>query len=466
MLFPTASFGLFFAVTMPLSWALRGRNTVWRWSMLGVSWLFYAGWDPRFVVLLALSMILNHTLVHRIDRLHASSARAVLLAATVALNLSLLATFKYADLALRTMERLAQGVGLPVQLPLLELPLPVGVSFFTFEAISYAVDVYRGVSRPVPMVDFGLYLSWFPHLVAGPLVRVRELVPQLHRSRPEVVQLAEAMRLILGGLVLKVLVADTLASRLVDPVFERPDLYSATTVLFAIYGYAAQILCDFSAYTDMAQGTSLLLGIRLPDNFRQPYRAWSLRDFWRRWHITLSRWLRDYLYIPLGGSRYGSLQTTMALLITMLLGGLWHGAAWRYVAWGGIHGVLLVAERFLGLHRAPRSSLARVVRSLITFQVVAFAWVPFRSPSLAHAGTLLGRLGTAEGTVIPVGPALALAMLIPIVSQLAPAASPKRVDAWLGCRSPWVLAGMAALALVVIDTLGPEGVAAFLYYQF
>ncbi len=465
MLFPTATFALFFACTLVLSAATRRHNRVWRWSMLAVSWLFYSGWDPRFVLLLAGSTVVNHQLVQLLDRQEGRRRKAAA-AVGVGLNLALLAAFKYLDLGLRTVESVALWFGLVVRLPLLDVPLPVGLSFFTFEAIACTVDVYRRTAPPPRLVDFGLYLSWFPHLVAGPLVRVRELVPQLHAPAPESIELGRAGRLILGGLVMKVLVADTLATQLVDPVFERPELYGAPTVALAIYGYAAQILCDFAAYSDMAQGLSLLLGIRLPDNFNQPYRATSFQDFWRRWHMTLSRWLRDYLYIPLGGSRHGPSRTMAALMATMVLGGLWHGAAWRFVVWGGIHGGLLVGERALGLHRQSTSGLEAVLRTLVVFHVVALAWVPFRAPSLHHAGAVLGQLVQGSGAWLDLTMGVWLALAVSVAGQLVPVRRTVGVDRWLDARSPVVLAVVGGLGLMTIEALGPDGVAAFLYYQF
>jgi len=417
------------------------------------------------VVLLLGSAVANHGLVHRLHTSEGAARRRVLWG-TLGFNLGLLSVFKYSDFLLRTVERGGALVGIPVQLPLFGVALPVGVSFFTFEAISYAVDVYRRTARPVPFVDFGLYLSWFPHLVAGPLVRITELVPQLRAPPPDAIPLSKAGRLILGGLALKVLVADTLATQLVDPVFARPELYAGPTVVLAIYGYTAQILCDFSAYTDIAQGVSLLLGIELPDNFRQPYRAHSLRDFWRRWHMTLSRWLRDYLYIPLGGSREGRGRTVAALLTTMLLGGLWHGADWRFVVWGGLHGGLLVLERGLGLHRRPRSLLARWVRTGLTVQLVALAWVPFRAPSLEQAMQVWARIPESGGAWIPLTLPIGMALGVTLLSQMVPEDAAERLDRWLERGPPWVLALLSAVVLVAIDALGPDGVAAFLYYQF
>ncbi len=448
-----------------MSWALRHRATVWRWAMLGTSWAFYAGWNARFVLLLAGSAVINHALVMWMDRQEGTRRKLVLVAGLV-VHLGALAAFKYADLFLRSVEAASIVFGAPVRLPLVEMALPVGLSFFTFEAISYAVDVYRKDTRPVSWVDSALYMAWFPHLVAGPLVRIRELVPQFDGPVPVGIPVGRAARLLVGGLVCKVWIADTLATRLVDPVFARPEEVGAEMALIGILGYSVQILCDFSAYTDMAQGLSLLMGIQLPDNFRQPYRAQSFQDFWRRWHMSLSRWLRDYLYVPLGGSRGSKTRTYLALCATMLLGGLWHGADGRFLLWGAIHGLFLVIERALGLARPPSAGPRGWMRMGVVFALTSLAWVPFRAPSIESAGVLLSRLGTPQVDAFSLDPIIGCAIAVPLLLQVVPEGWLEAVDEWLDGRPPWAIAFAAAMAMVVIDALGPEGVAAFLYYEF
>ena len=254
------------------------------------------------------------------------------------------------------------------------------------------VDVYRGETRAASLMDVAILQAFFPHLVAGPIVRANELLPQLRTPRdPRAVLAGPGLFLILGGLIKKTVVADELARNIVDPVFNDPSSHSGPEVLLAIYGFAAQIYCDFSGYTDMAIGLALLLGFQLPQNFNRPYLALSLRDFWRRWHMTLSRWLRDYLYIPLGGNRDGPRRTYRNLMLTMLLGGLWHGASWTFLLWGGIHGSALSAERW-GHRRFPRVRVPAWVAWLVTFNVVCVAWVFFRSPDLSTAFDMLGQV--------------------------------------------------------------------------
>ncbi|MBX6391436.1 MAG: MBOAT family protein, partial [Frankia sp.] len=353
MVFPTIEFAAFFMVVMALSWLLMPAPWVWKPFMLAASYFFYGYTDPRFVLLIVASTLINQTAAVAIARWR---DRRILIAAIVA-DLGLLGWFKYYGFFALSVDRMLDDIGLGAPLPLLQVALPIGISFFTFQALSYVIDVWRGDTKPASLIDFAVYEAFFPHLVAGPIVRAREFIPQLASPRdPHAIPVTRAVFLIAGGLVKKVVLADLLATRLVDPVFNTPGQHSAVEVLVAIYGYAVQIYCDFSAYSDIAIGIALLLGFRFPDNFNRPYAAISLQDFWRRWHITLSRWLRDYLYIPLGGNRRGPRRTQINLLITMGLGGLWHGAAWTFVLWGLAHGGGLAAERSLtrrrgGAHR-------------------------------------------------------------------------------------------------------------------
>ena len=310
------------------------------------------------------------------------------------------------------------SVALGMPLPLLTIALPIGVSFFTFQAITYVVDVKRGDAEPASLIDAAIYLSFFPHLVAGPIVRASEFLPQLKLPRdPTRVAVGAGLALIALGLLKKVLIADTLAREIVDPVFGVPEAYFAPDAILATFAYAAQIYCDFSGYTDIAIGLALLLGFIFPQNFNNPYRATGFRDFWRRWHMTLSRFLRDYLYIPLGGSRGSRLFTYRNLMITMVLGGLWHGAAWTFVLWGAFHGAMLVTEHALDGRIGRRTPVW--FRWLGTFLAVCFGWILFRSPDLDVFWTFLGRIvdpGPATLWTVPV-----LAMVAVVVGmQLLP----------------------------------------------
>ena len=336
------------------------------------------------------------------------------------------------------------------------------------------IDTYRGKVEPVPFLDFATYLSFFPHLVAGPIVRASEFLPQLkERPDPRYLDGSHAFRLIVAGMFKKVVVSSYLAGAIVDEVFAAPKNHSSLEILFAIYGYAIQIYADFSGYTDIAIGIALLLGIRFPPNFDSPYTARSLQDFWRRWHMTLSRFLRDYLYIPLGGNRGSRWRTYRNLMLTMLIGGLWHGAAWTFVVWGGIHGVGLAIEHYrtdrretLGLPELPQTPGRRIVEWLITFNVVCLAWVFFRSPTFDTAFTMLQRLFTAWGPAPLVTPLLLLTIAGMLASQFVPEDAMRQIQARFS-RFPVVAQGLTlAGCFFVINALGPIGVAPFIYFQF
>jgi alginate O-acetyltransferase complex protein AlgI len=283
-------------------------------------------------------------------------SRSVWTAVAVSVNLAVLGWFKYIGFLALSGQSILNLLGLPWRLPLPEVALPVGISFFTFQALSYVIDTSRGKLRPSSLLDFAVYLSFFPHLIAGPIVRASEFLPQIRRRiDPRKVDAARAFWLISLGLFKKVVVASYLASKASDPLFGFPHQHGGVEALFGVYAYAIQIYADFSGYTDIAIGLALLLGIQFPQNFNAPYAAASLQEFWRRWHMTLSRWLRDYLYVPLGGSRRNRRRTYVNVMLTMLLGGLWHGAAWTFVAWGGLHGAGLAVERWLTERRPGQS---------------------------------------------------------------------------------------------------------------
>lgn len=474
MLFPTIDFAVFFVIVLTGSWLLMPRRGQWKLFMLVASYVFYGWWNPRFVLLIAGVSVINHIGATAVSRLAPGRARRLVVAATVTVDLLILAVFKYYGFFATSVANALSGVGLDVSLPLLQVVLPVGVSFFTFQAISYVVDVHRGEAEAVPLLDSAVYLAFFPQLVAGPIVRASELLPQLRRRQdPRAVDAGRAFWLIGAGLFKKVVVANLLATELVDRVFANPDRFNAVEVLMAVYGYAVQIYADFSGYTDIAIGVALLLGFRFPDNFDRPYSAVTLQDFWRRWHMTLSRWLRDYLYIPLGGSRGSGRATERNIMLTMLLGGLWHGAAWNFVLWGGIHGAWQVLERrgvLLG-GAEPEGRRTRLLRGLITFHVVCLAWVFFRAETFTTALSLLGRLVTGWTTAPALDPSvpiwwLPLAIVLPLAVQLVPGDVGERFMA-LFSRRGVAFQGLALAAfLMVVETLGPVGVAPFIYFQF
>ncbi len=474
MLFPTIDFAVFFMVVLLGNWLTMPHPRVWRWFILGASYFFYGYWDGRFVALLAGSSLVNQLLAERIATAASPRSRRALLSVAVAANLVVLGLFKYYGFLVSSVANTLHLAGFEPSVPLLQIILPVGISFFTFQALSYVIDVYRGELEPGARLDFAVYLAFFPQLVAGPIVRASEFLPQLRSPRnPRAIDSSRAFYLIFIGLAKKIVIADYLATHLVDEVFGVPGQHSSLEVLTAIYAYAVQIYADFSAYSDIAIGVGLLLGFHLPDNFNAPYTARSLREFWHRWHMTLSRWLRDYLYIPLGGSRGGRLASYHNLMLTMLLGGLWHGAAWRFVLWGGLHGAGLVYDRerhqrrsARGLGTAPSTPLRRAGQRLVTFHLVCLGWIFFRADSLATAGELLSRLFTAWGPAPAVTPAILLAIAVGIAAQYVPRDGVLRLQDAFSRLTPTVQGVALAAVLFVIDALGPEGVAAFIYFQF
>jgi alginate O-acetyltransferase complex protein AlgI len=463
LLFPTVQFAIFFPLVLALSWALMPRPRLWKPFMLAASYVFYAAAGWRFCLLLAGVTLANQTAAVLLHRTEDERRRQWIVAGAVALDLGALGVFKYYSFFVQQWANVLGDLGLGQPLPLLTIALPVGVSFFTFQAISYVVDVKRRQVQPAGMLDFAVYLSFFPHLVAGPIVRAREFLPQLAKPRdPRRVAVGSGLALIALGVVKKVVIADFLARTLVDPVFAVPQAYGAPDVLLAAYGYTAQIYCDFSGYTDMAIGLALLLGYVFPQNFRSPYRATGFRDFWRRWHMTLSRFLRDDLYIPLGGNRHGRLLTYRNLMITMVLGGLWHGAAWTFVLWGTFHGCGLVVEHMLG----GRLRLPAWLRWLVTFHLIVFSWVLFRSPSLADVGTFLARLGAPGAATLWSAPVL-IAIVLVIGLQLLPPRPLERLQARVESLNPALLAGGLAVIIALAGaTVSTQGVPPFIYFRF
>src|SRR5262249_16501005 len=399
MLFPTTDFAIFFCLVFLGHWWLNHNARVWKAFMIAASYVFYAWWNWRYVFLLAGVSLITQLAAIAVSRQEAPRRRTI----------APLLYFKYYGFFTVNATNAATSLGVHVAPPLIQVVLPVGVSFYTFMAIAYIVDIYRGDFELASWPDLFLFLSFFPHLVAGPIVRPNELIPQIDiRRDPRHIDVTGAAWLILGGLFKKVVIANYLAGAIVDPVFGDPTRHSSPEAIVGIVAYAVQIYCDFSGYTDIAIGVAKLLGFRFPQNFDRPYSARSVQEFWRRWHITLSRWLRDYLYIRRGGNRRGTLRTYVNLMITMLLGGLWHGAAWHFVAWGGLHGVYLAVghwkqgRREQGrLAEPPDTALVHWMQRLISSTLVGSGRPVFRAVSVATALTLLGRTVPAWGEPSP-----------------------------------------------------------------
>ncbi len=469
MLFPTLSFGLFFLFVYGLTWSLKASNEWRKIVLLVASWYFYGAWDTRFVALLMASGILNwgaaRLIVAAEDR---PKRRKLWLAVGIAINLSILGFFKYYGFFMEQVEHLLHSLGWERDLYIMQVVLPVGISFFTFQGMSYVIDIYRKKTEPASLLDMVLLMSFFPHLVAGPIVRASHLIPQF-RKVPELTRGMAAMglALIVWGLFKKAIIASELATGLVDQTFFDPSAQSTPDLIAGAYGYAVQIYCDFSAYTDMAVGLAALLGYRFPHNFNQPYRAVSLQDFWRRWHISLSSWRRDYLYISLGGSRHGLGRLCLALMTTMLLGGLWHGASWNFVIWGALHGSVLAIERLWREFR-PKGwkPLPDVLGIIITFHIVLLGWIFFRAQSFGDAIAFISGIFTAGGTAMLVTPMLLAMIVVGMSFHYAPPYAMQRIAMKIRTlKAVWVGLGVG-LAILIVDAMRPEGVAPFIYYQF
>ena len=481
MLFPTVDFAIFFVLVFVGHWLLNHQSHAWKWFMIGASYVFYAWWNWRFVFLLAGVSFLAQTGAIAVARTRSPRSRLVVNGIAVVALLLPLAFFKYYGFFAVNVTNAFASLGLESTIPLIQVVLPVGISFFTFMAIAYVVDVYRGDFEVASWTDAFLYLSFFPHLVAGPIVRPNELIPQLQERRDERhVDVAGAAWLILGGLFKKVVVSSYLTTQIVDPVFGDPAQRSAPDALFGILGYAIVIYADFSGYTDIAIGVAKLLGFQFPRNFDRPYAARSIQEFWRRWHMTLSRWLRDYLYIPLGGNRRGGRRTYLNIMITMVLGGLWHGAAWTFVFWGAYHGGLLTAHQWRARRgtadakvpdtkagESEESRLEGLRQRAATFALVCVGWVFFRADSMETAFSLLRRLLTGWWTP---SESLTPLVVITIAGMLALQFWPRGFGLWLQSGlsrlKPAPLGIVLALAMLAIVILGPSGVAPFIYFQF
>lgn len=395
MLFNSLSFLVFFAVVFSLHQCLpvgRGRKLL----LLAASYAFYAAWNPPYLLILLFSTLLDWWLARLIWREADGGKRRALLVVSLIANLSLLGFFKYGDFALHNFQGLLATVGVAYAPPAWNIVLPVGISFYTFASLSYTIDVYRReIEADTPLADYALFVAFFPHLVAGPIVRARALLPQIaHPPKATAQQIGWGLTVVMIGLFFKSVLADALLAPVADAVYNAPGSYHGVAALAGILGFAGQIYFDFGGYSLCAIGLALCFGYAFPDNFRAPYAARGFSDFWRRWHISLSAWLRDYLYIPLGGSRGSEFATCRNLMLTMLLGGLWHGASWMFVLWGALHGTYLVIERMLRAWRPGwfEGRSADAVLTVVTFVLVCVAWIPFRAPDLQACVNLLDAL--------------------------------------------------------------------------
>ncbi len=396
MLFNSLTFLIFLVIVLAVHQLMptwTARKTV----LLVASYVFYAAWNPPYVAILLFSTSMDWWLARRIWRCDNGPRRKALLIASLLVNLGLLGFFKYCGFLLANFQDAAGALGIVFHPPAWSIMLPVGISFYTFASLSYTIDVYRRESRgDCSFSDYALFVSFFPHLVAGPIVRASKLLPQIQQPRHVTRdQLGWGLVLVCIGLFSKVVLADTVFAPLVDAIYAKPASYGALDTWAGVLGFSGQIYFDFSGYSLCAIGLALCFGFEFPDNFRAPYAARGFSDFWRRWHMSLSSWLRDYLYIPLGGNRGGGWLTDRNVMLTMLIGGLWHGASWMFVLWGGLHGSYLVVERHLRGRTAPSmdAPLGRQIPlTLLTFLLVTLTWIPFRAHDMQSAGAVFAGL--------------------------------------------------------------------------
>lgn len=397
VIFDTVAFWFFFLIVFFLFWMLYKAGMVRLLMLLVASYYFYMSWNPVFIVLIVISTLVDYGAgfaIHRARRNQQRARAGFFLFLSLVANLGLLFFFKYFNLFADFVNQLGVVDG---RISFVSLILPVGISFYTFQTMSYSLDIHAGKLEPVRSLPrFALFVSFFPQLVAGPIVRAREFLPQLEKKPVfNERQILAGMFLILVGLFKKVVLSDYIAVNFVDRVFAAPEMYSGLENLFGVYAYGLQIYCDFSGYSDIAIGAAAMLGFTLPLNFNSPYKAHNLQDFWHRWHISLSTWLRDYLYIPLGGNRKGRVRTYINLMLTMILGGLWHGAAYKFILWGAIHGIGLAVVRLIQRVRrqtSPRTWWGRALGMVLTFHFVSFAWIFFRAQNMDVAGKILGQI--------------------------------------------------------------------------
>ncbi len=445
------------------------HNTLKNIYLTLFSIFFYYKSSGLYFILLLITAVVDYNLAKQIARTEIKQRRTFFLVLSLVVNIGMLIYFKYTNFFLSIFYDLANKPFDP-----LNIFLPVGISFFTFQSLSYTIDIYRRNLEPVKNIsEFAFFVTFFPQMVAGPIVRASVFLPQV-RKTPFVskADFGKAVFLICIGLFKKAVISDYISLNFVDRIFDNPGLYTGLENLFGVYGYALQIYCDFSGYTDMAIGIALLMGYKLPANFDSPYQSASITEFWRRWHISLSSWLRDYLYISLGGNRRGKIRTYINLMITMLLGGLWHGAALRFVIWGALHGIGLAFEKFINsIIRIPKTKLTRILGVIITFHFVCFAWIYFRADNIDVVKAMLTQITTDFHSEIIADfikgyPYVLLLMLLGYILHFIPSGIENHVQQ-LVIKSPFVLkvAYLVVIVFVVIQIKSSE-IQPFIYFQF
>ena len=474
MLFNSLTFVYFFLGVMvlhhlPLSWRVRKINLLW------ASYLFYMAWSPPFVLLLMLSTVVDYWTGWWLDKLENQAKRRLLLIVSLVLNLGMLGYFKYGNFLLENFTAMMHQLGFEYQAPKMDIVLPIGISFYTFVTLTYTFDVYtRKMKAWDSFWDYCLYVTYFPHLVAGPIIRAHDFIHQMAEpKRASAQQMGWGLTLLVIGLFEKVVIADGLLAPIVEDVFNSQAGTRFLGAWLGSFAFAGQIFCDFAGYSTCAIGVSLCLGFAIMDNFHFPYAAVGFSDFWRRWHISLSTFLRDYLYIPLGGNRISHLRTNINLMATMLIGGLWHGASWTFVVWGGLHGSYLIGERFLKKiwpqGRFWNGLPVQLAAAIGTFLLVCITWVFFRAQSFDKAfsliGSMLGRYPADQGELMSMPQMITVSCVTLAMLYIHWQLRNTTVEAAAN-KCPWWLRAVLLAVMIVAIMMSPGEDRAFIYFQF
>ncbi len=489
LIFTRFYFWAFFAVVMALYSVIYKKEKPRNAYLFLVSLFFYYKTSGIFFLLLIFSTIVDFFIGRAIYKSDVKLKRKLLVALSVTVNLSVLVYYKYSgffteslnymfNMELEPIDLLAQWTNqfAGTHFTIDKIILPVGISFFTFQTISYSIDIYRGKLKPVgSIIDFGFYVSFFPQLVAGPIVRASEFIPQLYKKYSITkAEFGLAIFMILNGLIKKLVVADYIAVNFVDRVFSNPMTFSGFENLMALYGYSLQVYADFSGYTDVAIGVALLMGFRLPTNFNSPYKALHTGEFWKRWHISLSSWLKDYLYIPLGGNRRGKVRTNFNLMLTMLLGGLWHGASWQFVIWGGLNGLGLVVYKYwrkISPFKDSKTWAVRFYAIFLTFNFITVTRIWFRSESMEAANGIMHQITNAFdfsqiGEIILAYKNIFAVMLGAMIIHWLPVTIKSAYKEFFINSPQWAKAATVVLAVLIIWQARTADLQPFIYFQF
>ena len=472
MLFNSAQFLFFFIAVVVLYFSIPHR---YRWVLLLISsYFFYMCWNWRYIALIIISTVIDYFCGRKMGVLPHRKQRLKYLLLSLFSNLGLLFIFKYFNFFASSFNHTFHVFNASLTVPYLNFLLPVGISFYTFQTLSYSIDVYRGKILPEKHFGiFALYVSFFPQLVAGPIERASNLLPQFLRKKVfDEERVTSGLRLMLWGLFKKIVVANRLAIY-VDAVYGNAEYHSAFTLLTATYFFAFQIYCDFSGYSDIAIGVARVLGFDLMKNFERPYFARSIPEFWGRWHISLSTWFRDYMYFPLGGNRKGASRTIINLMVVFLVSGMWHGANWTFLIWGGLHGVYTLFFKLFSNRpkpfNKPASKIAKLVQITLTFHLVCFAWIFFRADSLSHAGLVLSRIFSNQwaNLFIPALDQFTYGLLSLFILLSVDLLHENSFLPWFGTKLPQPIRWLAYIGLIVILFLtGVFNESQFIYFQF